>query len=395
MNTRPLTKGEASNLAALNNAGLDSGLIFLTATGLKKSILDATQPIRELLLAAEVHDYANQCQGENSKIKLPCAIYDSGIRNNTEVSLYRPNTKKGDPRLWPYRLSQFASADNVLAIFIVNGVIQLINLSDHNSVLLGEETDLSLLLQKNALDYNRSSDELLFKLRELAATGPLRSVCDGSTAIGRTIETRLGIAINSSPFPDYKGIEIKSGRSNSSVRSNLFAQVADWDLSHFKSSREIVEAIGYDVPEAQCRKLYCTVSARKPNSRGLFFDLDLERGRLDELIEKADGNSPVCVWRLKRLHDKLQKKHRETFWVKAKQISIDGAVHFHLETIKHTRRPSIVQFDRLLGNGEITMDHLIKQTQKKVNEKGPLFKINSGAIEELFLGKTREYNLTV
>lgn len=45
--------------------------------------------------------------------------------------------------------------------------------------------------------------------------------------------------------------------------------------------------------------------------------------------------------------------------------------------VEHTRSPIVSQFDLLVHQGIITLDHLIKRNQKgKVIKKGPLFKIN-------------------
>jgi hypothetical protein len=86
----------------------------------------------------------------------------------------------------------------------------------------------------------------------------LPALLNADTAVGRTLEAALGIQINSSKKPDYKGIELKSFRNKRDNRKNLFAQVPDWELSKFKSSAEILDAFGYQ--RQQDFKLYCTVS---------------------------------------------------------------------------------------------------------------------------------------
>ena len=147
----------------------------------------------------------------------------------------------------------------------------------------------------------------------------------------------LGIAINSSKNPDYKGIELKAKRSRSATRSNLFAQVPNWKLSQFGSAREMVEQIGYDI-DGGIRKLYCTVSTSKANTQGLVLDLDLDRKRLDELQQIDKQRNAVCMWQLEKLHERLNEKHAETFWIKANEIKRGIAKLFQLESIKHTRR---------------------------------------------------------
>ena len=396
MNSRPLDKSESSKLTKLSEAGLECSLIYLTETGLRKSILDATAPVRELLRHSGVHNYDQQAQGTSKKVMHRGTLFDEmGGAVDINISLYRPETKKGDPRIWPYELKKFAQANDVFAMFIHERRIYLQNLTIDPIVDLdGGISDLDNFLSSLKVDYDRIANELLAKLRDLAANGPLEAVCEGDTAIGRTIESALGIAINSSKNPDYKGIELKAKRSRSATRSNLFAQVPNWKLSQFGSAREMVEQIGYDI-DGGIRKLYCTVSTSKANTQGLVLDLDLDRKRLDELQQIDKQRNAVCMWQLEKLHERLNEKHAETFWIKANEIKRGTAKLFQLESIKHTRRPSNNQFDRLIGSGEITVDHLIKKTPKgKVTEKGPLFKIRGSSIAELFLGVPKEYSLT-
>lgn len=110
------------------------------------------------------------------------------------------------------------------------------------------------------------TQELLAKLRAIASKGFVRSVMEqrADTAIGRTLETALGIEINSRREPDYKGIELKSYRralrKSRENRKTLFAKVANWSISKFKSSREILDEFGYSRDDDF--KLYCTISTQ-------------------------------------------------------------------------------------------------------------------------------------
>ncbi|MEX0323798.1 MAG: MvaI/BcnI family restriction endonuclease [Puniceicoccaceae bacterium] len=390
-----MTKGEASKLRQLSESGLETSLIFLTETGLRKSILDATAPLREFLKDNRIHDYAEQSQGQSCKVILPANFFHKGHPVEISVSLYRPVTKMGDPRFWPYKLSQFAEPDNVLAVFINDRKLNFLNLSDEESVSLDATTSpLEEMLTSMRLSYDQVANELLAKLQKISAAGPIPAVGFGDTSVGATIEAALGIKINSDKAPDYKGIEIKSKRQQVTTRNTLFAQVPNWKLSEFKNAREMVEELGYDVPEKKCRKLYCTVSTQRPNPQGLILDVDLDAKVLNELVQLHSDSRSVCLWQLPKLHVRLQRKHRETFWITAEDITTSDGHFFLLKHINHTRRPSSQQFDRLLEIGQITVDHLIKQTSKRVTEKGPLFKIRPNAIDELFLGLPKLYNLS-
>jgi hypothetical protein len=350
--------------------------------------------MRQMLLKNGIHDFPNQSQGpEGKKVVQGYLLYSSGPRE-VQISLYRPKTKDGDPRMWFSRLGEYASSDDVLAVFILKGKIYALNLS---SIPLAKEKDsrsaLGTFFGTYWAEAVSVADELLGLLRNIAAVGPLRATCTGSTAVGRCVETALGIATNSSQNPDYKGIEIKSGRSSltgRTTRSQLFACVPDWTLSNLKSSEAILEKYGY--VRDDILRLYCTVSSRKANSQGLKLTVD---GALRWLREVAGSDSvDVAIWPMTKLESRLSKKHPETFWIKARAEFIRGVEHFHLQTVTHTRNPNLPQLERMLADGTITVDHAIKRDLKgRIREKGPLFKIEPRRIRELFLGEPKQYSL--
>jgi hypothetical protein len=81
---------------------------------------------------------------------------------------------------------------------------------------------------------------------------------------------------------------------------------------------------------------------------------------------------------------RLLEKHNETFWIAADSLIIDGKEHFQYKKVEHTKKPIVSQFDILLEQGIITLDHLIKRKAGKVEEKGPLFKIKPNSVGLLF-----------
>jgi hypothetical protein len=158
--------------------------------------------------------------------------------------------------------------------------------------------------------------------------------------------------------------------------------VPNWSLSKFKSSAEILDAFGY-IREDDF-KLYCTVSAISRNSQGLSLKLDSDVKQLIENSDKPEIGDFV-VWTLDTLHNRLKEKHKETFWVEADRTYIDGREHFQYSFVEHTKKPITSQFDILVEQGIINLDHLIKRNSKgKVVEKGPLFKIKPKGLDLLF-----------
>ena len=398
MNVRPLNRGESANLAALNQAGCNSVLLFVTATGLQKSILDATEPMRKFFREARIHDYTLQGQGQDSKVSLTAFMLTESGPMPMKASLYRPTTKQGDPRIWFGGFGRYVRPDDVCSIFVHDDTMHILNLTQGTLAARindgSGEADIRFLEALGAQS-GAVALELLARLRDVASRGPLMADCVGDTAIGRSIETALGIPINSDRWPDFKGIEIKSGRTPSlraqANRATLFACVPDWTLSSLKSSAEILDRFGYNRDGAF--KLYCTVSARGPNSQGLQLNVDEAIERLRE-FHAENPVEDVCIWRLQRLHEYLSKKHHETFWVKADADRRGGKEWFTLRAVVHTTRPSIAQFDRMLTDGTVTLDHLIKrQASGGAREKGPLFKIVADRVPELFLGLPKRYSL--
>ena len=384
---RELSYLEKFRLSKLTSFSVEATLIQPTKTGLKKSILDATSPVRNYLFAHNIHNYKLQDQGPNNKVIISAYFLSEDSVTKSTASLYRPKTKKGDPRIWFRRLQYYCKPNDILAIIAYKNELYLINLSrvplEEIIGLTNKGPIFELIVQINK-DSTAVALELLSKLRKIAQSGPVQSIMHGKadTAIGRTLETLLGIAINSSRKPDYKGIELKSYRSGKKNRKNLFGKVPNWELSKFKSSREILEHFGYE--SGDDFKLYCTVSSKSYNSQGLKFRLDQDLEQLIENSNKEEIND-FAVWVMSDLREALSEKHNETFWVAANSMKIHELEHFQFTKVRHTRKPILSQFDILLDQGDITMDHLIKKDSKgKVSEKGPLFKINEYALEMLF-----------
>lgn len=357
---RPFTPLEEKNMAFMVNHNVDFTLVQITATGLKKGILDATAPMRTFFLEKGIHDYMEQDQGPEHKQIVKTVILDGAEAKDTSTSLYRPMTKKGDPRLWIYGLQKFTRADDIHAILIQNRLFYVINITTSDieaTYLSGQQSPLKDILDefynasnnvsKELLDFFRRNSHVWFESEVLADTG-----------IGRTIETMLGISQNSSKKPDYKGIELKSFREKRSSSKNvLFTQSPEWSLSQLKSSKEIVARYGYYSGDG--RMTYQnTVQCNNPNAQGLGLNLELIRDLL-ELKHYGERIDDVAVWTLQKLHARLCEKHHETFWIKVENEIRKGKEYFRYSSIEHTRNPIVPQFDVLLDAGVITVDLLL------------------------------------
>lgn len=164
-NVRPLTPKEASNLQVVAASVRDYALLFITGTGLDKSILDSTLPMRTLFSESGFHNYASQGLGrkEYGIDKRAIFLTDSD-QQSTSLSLYRPMTKKGDPRMWPSRLKDFCEPGDALAVFIHEDTACFVNLAKSKVALENNNGTRNLIaLFLKAVEQNTFSiaEELL------------------------------------------------------------------------------------------------------------------------------------------------------------------------------------------------------------------------------------------
>lgn len=382
---RNLSTPEINRIKLLTENSVEIALIEPTENGLQKSIMDATAPVRNYLKEKLVHNYELQKQGPENKIQIAANLLtDEGLVLSI-ASLYRPVTKKGDPRIWFKGLTNYAEANDILGIFEFEKMLYVLNITklDLKKLLDAKQTNpLQELVREINKVSNEVADELLMKLRKIAAQGFVPALLNADTAIGRTLEHLLDIPMNSAKAPDYKGIELKSARENKGTRKGLFAKTPNWELSKFKSRVEILDVFGYW--EKGVFRLYNTIRATGRNAQGLILRTDYE---LDYLFENSDRKEigDFLTWELGVLKNALAVKHKETFWIKAQSKHEDGNEYFLFKSAEHTKGPLLNQFGLLIDMGAITLDYPIKRVADgSVIDKGCNFKLKSNALNLLF-----------
>ncbi len=397
---RPFTPLEKHNMEYLVNKNIKFTQVQITSTGLKKSIMDATAPMRAYFKENGVHDYELQPKGPEFKVIIPTHIL-SGFKDiTTRTSLYRPVTKDGDPRLWIYGLKETAAADDIFIIIAAEArELYVINLTGTDIEKFSETSlanPIKDLVVNLSFEANVVSQELLTVLMEYRGSW-IDTNLNADTAIGRQVETLLGINMNDSPLPDYKGIELKSFRSRRpSIKKNLFCKVPDWDISRLKSAAEIVDKYGY--ASLGIKSYRNTLCCKSPNSQNLRLNMNYPDNLLEieedgvigpDVFKKIDD---VAVWRLQTLHQCLLTKHHETFWIEVDTRKGDrGQEQFMFNKIEHTRNPIVSQFDILLEQSMITVDLLLGRPKvdpvtgnPKKGGDAVIFKIKKNAAGLLF-----------
>ena len=374
----------AATLAHFNTAYLDVCFLVPTDTAMDKGIMDATETVRKYLASQSFHDYSKQEQA-SKEIRKAYFVFPDSVEE-TKVSLYRPKTKKGDPRIWVYGMNKYANPFNLLAVFVHKGALYLVNCSREEIVrsIYNAKSPLANITKRIARVELEDDDamELLERLRAISAKGFIKTRRKGNTGVGMTLETELGIAANSREEPDFGNIELKASRlgRGSNKRVTLFSQVPVWDLSPVGEAWNLLEKHGYRSEKSGRLQLYHTLDCVEPNSLGFVLELDSANKLLKQHYEDEDtkDRNHLTTWSMERLSKKLVTKHANTFWVDAEARGRGADEEFHYVSIKHTHSPKVQNFEMLLEGGTITLDFLIhaqNEAKKKVRDHGYLFKI--------------------
>ena len=380
-------------IASFASAGLEAGYLVPTSTGLGKSILDAHWSFRSYLKSHKIHDFSEQEKGPRAKVTLPIGIIGKEGISKSTLSLYRPETKNGDPRIWIRDLRRVVKPSNLIAIFKVNNDLYAVNVSDPDvwSGRSNPATALGSLLKSTTPSLDNVAYELLEKVRNISEMGFIKSLRKGDTGVGYTLETMLEIKANSSKAPDYKGIEIKAGRITKNQRTKLvtlLSKAPDWSASEIKNGTDLLKNYGYTNKEKGRLELYCTVR-NEPNPQGLALECEIDSKnagflRANHISETC--KSRVIAWYLESLKDALAKKHQSTFWISAEtKMGTDGNEMFKYTEILHTRDPLVSNIGTLVETGSLSLDLTLSMKDSgKARDHGYLFRIHKRDMELLF-----------
>lgn len=371
-------------------------LVRMTFTMMKKGIIDASQPIVEILNENAIFDFSTALDGDISY--RPVTVFTAKGLKDSRSSFYRPKAKPnkpGDPRFWPARFKSYVSQDELVYITAHEDKLILIPL---NEACCNRQNLIAAFGEKKS-SYS-VIQELLEKLRSLdkqwiRSCAPMK---DSPKDVGDTLELALGLPINNKGTADYKGeIELKAKRSASKTMDTLFSQVPDWQLSPIKSVRDMIIKYGYPSNHAKrvgFKDLFVTVS-HKPNPQGLYLEVDYEKGQLIQYFQCGNKKEVTAIWLLSKLEERLNEKHPKTAWIIADKDSINGEIHFKYTKVEVTQNPIFSQFLLLIEQGIVTYDwrggHEINGKGRV--DKGHAFRLKSPKYRELLFGKTETFEL--
>jgi hypothetical protein len=160
--------------------------------------------------------------------------------------------------------------------------------------------------------------EIKEKLSKVKKLGFTKSLRNGPTGIGYTLETLLEIKENNISSPDFGEIELKAQRERHTGMTTLFTfNNKAWKMNPLEAIKK------YGSLDKDGRLgMYYTMSM-KPNSAGLFLTVD----DTSISVRHIDGNI-IATWQLSEIEKRFEAKVKNVLLVKARVEERDGIEYF-------------------------------------------------------------------
>ncbi|SNC59212.1 MvaI/BcnI restriction endonuclease family protein [Marinobacter sp. es.048] len=218
---------------------------------------------------------------------------------------------------------------------------------------------------------------LLSQFDKIKSEGYLRTLRAGSTGIGFTFETLIGIEENNDSGPDFMGIELKCHRlkkgPDTGVR-NLFLKAPTW-IDGSKNRLQRLERYGYEDAKRNRRALFSKVSSNA-NSHGL----QLVVSENEESVYLTYQGTQVAKYSFKVLDFRLSEKVTEIAFIGATSRNKGDQEEFSYQTLTYYQTPSIKQFISLIDCGDVHLE--LRMHDKK--DYGCCFRIKESKLTELY-----------
>ena len=225
--------------------------------------------------------------------------------------------------------------------------------------------------------------ELLGMFDKVRNQGWIDSLREGTTGIGYTFETLLGIKENNDQKADFKGIEIKckatkDGNTGNSTKINLFQAVPKWNLK--ATAKELVRILGRQGDDG-LYKCYSQVTAT-PNNLDLLLEVLGAKSKID-LRKNLDA---LGYWTFGQLEKRLTEKHSRAVFVKAKNRIMKGKSQYSYEELVYCDKPSIERFVDLVEKRNIVFEFTMSEKPNGTvrNHGYPWRLIRADFLDQLF-----------
>jgi hypothetical protein len=202
--------------------------------------------------------------------------------------------------------------------------------------------------------------ELLGRFDEVRAKGWIKSQRAGSTGVGYTFESQIGIKENNDRLADFKGIEIKckgvtEDASGSGGKLNLFQHGPAW-IEKKPMATRIKELGAIDTADGRYR-CHSQVTPSKNN-----LGLSLAVRQTEERIELRKWAEGIGFWTYEGLAKRLSEKHSRLLIVKARKRAKESFEEYSYVEAIYCERPTIGQFITLLERSNVVFEFIMSES---------------------------------
>lgn len=230
-------------------------------------------------------------------------------------------------------------------------------------------------------------DDLLGRFDAIRDSGWIDSRRTGTTGIGHTFESLVGIKENNDQRADFRGIEIKcsliKGPGDAGGKINLFQKVPRW--ANRIRSIERIRLIGQQGEDGRF-KCHSQVTTSE-NNLGLW----LREDRNLQQIDLLKNQMAIGDWQFTSLADRLREKHARAVFVKGEARESGGKQRFQYKELVYCEQPSIERFVELVRGRRIVFEFLMSEEDRgRVRNHGyPWRLLSASNLSDLFALRIR------
>jgi len=222
--------------------------------------------------------------------------------------------------------------------------------------------------------------ELLKKLKEIKDMGFVPTKRVGTTGIGHTFESLLGLKENNIAIPDIGArVEIKTARKSSESLITLFTfNKGVWKIKQ----KDIIEKYGY-LDQKGRKALKNTLFCEKSSSSNLFLALDEENNIIN--IVGVQDNNIVGAYDMLIIISKFYAKLSRVLFCLADSKIVNGIENFHYNKFYLLSDTSPKKFIKAFKNKYVGIDirmHL--KENGSVRNRGTAFRIKEKNFTALY-----------
>ena len=216
--------------------------------------------------------------------------------------------------------------------------------------------------------------EFKSRFQKLKSKGFIRSLRQGSTGIGYTFETLLGLQENNLALPDISKIEIKTHRDDANSMITLFTfnkkawQIKPLDAIRKYGSRDDNNRLG----------LYYTMS-RTPNAAGLFLTVDNKK----IAIQHTSGEL-IATWDIINLLERFKQKIPALLLISVHTEKRGDAEYFHFYRAQLMSDSSLESLAEALKTESVLVDLRLHDKKMYARNHGTGFRIYKDKLPSLF-----------